>query len=71
MWTRTVDGSNVFSPARSAPATVRPPPNDPIRSLIAEAMKPPSALISTPLIQKEAHTGYSYQQINCLDSIIR
>lgn len=46
-------------------------PSDPIGSLIADAMKPPNALAPAPLVQKEAHTGYSYQQINCLDSIIR
>lgn len=34
-------------------------------------MKPPNVLAPAPLVQKEAHTGYSYQQINCLDSIIR
>lgn len=34
-------------------------------------VKPPKALVPAPLVQKEAPTGYSYQQINCLDSIIR
>lgn len=55
----------------AGPANIRAVPSDPIRSLIADAMKPPSALLPAPLVQKEAHTGYSYQQINCLDSIIR
>lgn len=58
-------------PFCSGPTTVRAVPSDPIRSLIADAMKPPNAFIPAPLVQKEAHTGYSYQQINCLDSIIR
>lgn len=58
-------------PVRSGPANIRAVPSDPIRSLIADAMKPPNALLPAPLLQKEAHTGYSYQQINCLDSIIR
>lgn len=33
--------------------------------------KPPKALVPAPLVQKEPPAGYSYQQINCLDSIIR
>uniref|UniRef100_A0A7N6BZR3 PAS domain-containing protein n=1 Tax=Anabas testudineus TaxID=64144 RepID=A0A7N6BZR3_ANATE len=32
---------------------------------------PPRSLVPAPLVQKEPTTGYSYQQINCLDSIIR
>lgn len=42
-----------------------------MRGLIADAARPPMALVPPPFIQKEAPTGYSYQQINCLDSIIR
>lgn len=45
--------------------------NDPIRGLIADMTKPPKALVPAPLVQKEPPTAYSYQQINCLDSIIR
>lgn len=44
---------------------------DLVRGLIADAARPPKALVPPPFIQKEAPTGYSYQQINCLDSIIR
>lgn len=59
------------SPVCSGPTTIRAVQSDPIRSLIADVMKPSNALVPAPLVQKEAHTGYSYQQINCLDSIIR
>lgn len=45
--------------------------SDPIRGLIEDLMQPPKALVPAPLMQKEPSTGYSYQQINCLDSIIR
>ncbi|KAM7377262.1 hypothetical protein PAMA_013857 [Pampus argenteus] len=45
--------------------------SDPVRGLIADMTKPPKALVPPPLVQKEPPTGYSYQQINCLDSIIR
>lgn len=45
--------------------------SDPIRSLIADMTKPPTPLVPAPLVPKEPPTGYSYQQINCLDSIIR
>lgn len=45
--------------------------SDPVRGLIADMTKPPKTLAPAPLVQKEATTGYSYQQINCLDSIIR
>ncbi|XP_029696686.1 period circadian protein homolog 1b isoform X3 [Takifugu rubripes] len=55
----------------AGPTNVTAVHSDPIRRLIADAMKPPRALAPAPLVQKEAHTGYSYQQINCLDSIIR
>lgn len=58
-------------PFCSGPTSIRALPSDPIRSLIAEAMKPPNTLVPAPFVQKEAHTAYSYQQINCLDSIIR
>lgn len=34
-------------------------------------MKPSNAFVPAPLVPKEVHKGYSYQQINCLDSIIR
>lgn len=45
--------------------------SDPIKGLVADMTKPPAALVPAPLVQKEHPTGYSYQQINCLDSIIR
>ncbi|XP_076580665.1 period circadian protein homolog 1b [Chaetodon auriga] len=75
------NGQQVFIESRN-----RPPPrkntstgptgikhvrSDPVRGLIADLTKPPKALVPAPLVQKEAPTGYSYQQINCLDSIIR
>uniref|UniRef100_A0A671W9I5 Period circadian clock 1b n=1 Tax=Sparus aurata TaxID=8175 RepID=A0A671W9I5_SPAAU len=55
----------------AGPANIRAINSDPIRGLIADLTKPPKALVPAPLVQKEAPTGYSYQQINCLDSIIR
>ncbi|XP_073331670.1 period circadian protein homolog 1b isoform X2 [Pagrus major] len=55
----------------AGPASIRAISSDPIRGLIADLTKPPKALVPAPLVQKEAPTGYSYQQINCLDSIIR
>uniref|UniRef100_A0A667ZK82 Period circadian clock 1b n=1 Tax=Myripristis murdjan TaxID=586833 RepID=A0A667ZK82_9TELE len=76
------NGQQVFIESRN-----RPPPRkhtstgaaastgaistDPIRGLIADMTGPPKALVPTPLIPKEPPTAYSYQQINCLDSIIR
>ncbi|XP_061922071.1 period circadian protein homolog 1b [Entelurus aequoreus] len=45
--------------------------NDPIRGLIADVTKPLKDMVPAPLVQKEPQPGYSYQQINCLDSIIR
>ncbi|XP_069026073.1 period circadian protein homolog 1b [Embiotoca jacksoni] len=51
--------------------SIRPINSDPIRGLIADITKPRKALLPAPLVQKEPPTGYSYQQINCLDSIIR
>lgn len=53
------------------PTNIRTLTSDPVRGLIANVTKPPNAFIPAPLLQKEAPTGYSYQQINCLDSIIR
>ncbi|XP_027143579.1 period circadian protein homolog 1b isoform X1 [Larimichthys crocea] len=55
----------------TGPTNIRAVTSDPIRGLIADLTKPPKALVPAPLVQKEAPTGYSYQQINCLDSIIR
>lgn len=52
-------------------ASVRAIANDPIRGLIAEMTNEPKTIVPAPLVQKESTTGYSYQQINCLDSIIR
>lgn len=45
--------------------------SDPIRDLIADVTQPSKALVPAQLVQKDATTGYSYQQINCLDSIVR
>lgn len=61
---------NIFTPYPGL-TSVRPVAGDPVRGLIADVARPPKALVPAPLIQKEAPTGYSYQQINCLDSIIR
>nr|XP_046235895.1 period circadian protein homolog 1b isoform X2 [Scatophagus argus] len=55
----------------TGPTNIRAVAGDPIRSLITDVTKLPKALVPAPLVQKEAPTGYSYQQINCLDSIIR
>jgi len=55
----------------SGATTVKAISNDPIRGLTAAVTPPPKALVPAPLVQKEPCTGYSYQQINCLDSIIR
>ncbi|XP_034020400.1 period circadian protein homolog 1b isoform X2 [Thalassophryne amazonica] len=72
------NGQQVFIESRN-----RPPPrkqihagaastfSDPVRGLIADMTKPPHTLVPAPLVQKEPPTAYSYQQINCLDSIIR
>lgn len=51
--------------------TVRAVMGEPTRELIADVAKLPRALVPAPFVQKEAPAGYSYQQINCLDSIIR
>ncbi|XP_061664684.1 period circadian protein homolog 1b [Syngnathoides biaculeatus] len=63
-------------PARKNTSTVatsspRATDGDPIGGLVADAIKPPTDLVPAPLVQKEPPPGYSYQQINCLDSIIR
>lgn len=60
-----------LSTLHPGPTNIRAVTSDPIRGLIADLTKPPKALVPAPLVQKEAPTGYSYQQINCLDSIIR
>ncbi|XP_068443432.1 period circadian protein homolog 1b isoform X2 [Clinocottus analis] len=74
-------GQQVFIESRNRPPPRKIPSagttsigaltSDPIRSLIADIAKPAKALAPAPLIPKEPSTGYSYQQINCLDSIIR
>lgn len=51
--------------------SIRAITSDPVRGLIADLTKPLKTLVPAPLVQKEPPTGYSYQQINCLDSIIR
>lgn len=76
------NGQQVFIESRNRPlprkntstgvtSSLRAISSDPVRGLIADMAKPPKALVPAPLVQKEATTGYSYQQINCLDSIIR
>ncbi|CAJ1086157.1 period circadian protein homolog 1b isoform X2 [Xyrichtys novacula] len=76
------NGQQVFIESRNRPpprkntsagaaAGIKALPSDPIRGLIADLTKPPKSLVPTALVQKDPPTGYSYQQINCLDSIIR
>ncbi|XP_012708954.2 period circadian protein homolog 1b isoform X1 [Fundulus heteroclitus] len=75
------NGQQVFIESRNRPpprknsspgaAGVRSANSDPIRSLIEDMTQPPRSLVPAALLQKEPATGYSYQQINCLDSIIR
>uniref|UniRef100_A0A087XZX5 Period circadian clock 1b n=1 Tax=Poecilia formosa TaxID=48698 RepID=A0A087XZX5_POEFO len=75
------NGQQVFIESRNRPlprrnasagaAGVRTINSDPIRDLIADMTQPPSSLVPAALLQKEPSTSYSYQQINCLDSIIR
>ncbi|XP_038150791.1 period circadian protein homolog 1b [Cyprinodon tularosa] len=75
------NGQQVFIESRN-----RPPPrkntcagaagfrtinSDAIRESIADLTQSPRSLVPAALLQKEPSTGYSYQQINCLDSIIR
>lgn len=61
----------LFIPYSGTTTSLRAISSDPIGGLIADMTKPPKALVPPPLVQKEPPTGYSYQQINCLDSIIR
>uniref|UniRef100_A0A672GGX8 PAS domain-containing protein n=1 Tax=Salarias fasciatus TaxID=181472 RepID=A0A672GGX8_SALFA len=75
------NGQQVFIESRNRPpprknfnagaAKLRALNSDPFRGLIVDMTKPPKALVPAPLVQNEPSTGYSYQQINCLDSIIR
>ncbi|MEQ2246786.1 hypothetical protein ILYODFUR_002803 [Ilyodon furcidens] len=75
------NGQQVFIESRNRPlprkntstgaAGVRTINSDPIRGLIAEMTQPPRSLVPAALLQKEPSPCYSYQQINCLDSIIR
>uniref|UniRef100_A0A3B4Z1E8 Period circadian clock 1b n=1 Tax=Seriola lalandi dorsalis TaxID=1841481 RepID=A0A3B4Z1E8_SERLL len=69
------NGQQVFIESRNRPLprknTSTALNSDPIRGLIADMTKPLKALVPAPLVQKEPPTAYSYQQINCLDSIIR
>ena len=44
---------------------------DPIKELIADVAGLPKNPLPTEVAQKEDSSNYSYQQINCLDSIIR
>ncbi|XP_060922576.1 period circadian protein homolog 1b isoform X2 [Limanda limanda] len=74
-------GQQVFIESRNRPmprktlnaatAKMRAINSDPIRGLIADMTKPLQALVPAPIAEKDPPTGYSYQQINCLDSIIR
>ncbi|CAN9509617.1 unnamed protein product [Ophioblennius macclurei] len=75
------NGQQVFIESRNRPIArknvntgatkIRAIDSDPFSSLIVDMTKAPKALVPAPLVQKEPSTGYSYQQINCLDSIIR
>ncbi|KAM4536664.1 period circadian protein homolog 1b isoform 1-T3 [Odontesthes bonariensis] len=75
------NGQQVFIESRNRPpprkntsagaTAVKAISNDPFRGLTADVTPPPKAVVPAPLVQKEPCTGYSYQQINCLDSIIR
>ncbi|KAM9717742.1 period circadian protein homolog 1b isoform 2-T3 [Menidia menidia] len=75
------NGQQVFIESRNRPpprknpgagaANVRAICSDPLRGLAADMTQPPRALVPASLVPKEPTTGYSYQQINCLDSIIR
>lgn len=75
------NGQQVFIESRNRPlprkntstgtAGIRAINSDPIRGLIADMTNPCKSLVPAPLVQKEPSTSYSYQQINCLDSIIR
>ncbi|XP_049612596.1 period circadian protein homolog 1b [Syngnathus scovelli] len=76
------NGQQVFIESRNRPAP-RANPNtvatssprainsEPVRGLIADMTEPLKDFLPAPLVQKESPPGYSYQQINCLDSIIR
>ncbi|XP_054609590.1 period circadian protein homolog 1b [Dunckerocampus dactyliophorus] len=76
------NGQQVFIESRNRPPprkngstattnSLRAIPGDPVRGLIPDMTKPLKDLVPAPLVQKEPPPGYSYQQINCLDSIIR
>ncbi|KAK2899833.1 period circadian protein homolog 1b isoform X1 [Channa argus] len=75
------NGQQVFIESRNRPpprkntsagaTSVRAISSDPIRGLIADMTNPPRSLVPATLVQKEPTNSYSYQQINCLDSIIR
>uniref|UniRef100_UPI0037E91DD9 period circadian protein homolog 1b n=1 Tax=Semicossyphus pulcher TaxID=241346 RepID=UPI0037E91DD9 len=75
------NGQQMFIESRNRPmprknlvagtTSIRAIPSDPIRGLIADLTKPTKALVPAALVQKDPPAGYSYQQINCLDSIIR
>ncbi|XP_051918264.1 period circadian protein homolog 1b [Hippocampus zosterae] len=76
------NGQQVFIESRNRPparkntgtvarSSLRDINSDPIRGLIADMTKPLKDLVPAPLAQKDSPPGYSYQQINCLDSIIR
>lgn len=75
------NGQQVFIESRNRPlprkntstdtVAVRVINSDPVRSLIADMTNPSKSLVPASLVPKEPSTSYSYQQINCLDSIIR
>ncbi|KAM3857773.1 period circadian protein homolog 1b [Diretmus argenteus] len=77
------NGQQVFIESRNRPtprkhnnitasSSFRGVGSDPVRGLIADITHAPhDALVPAPLARKEPPTAYSYQQINCLDSIIR
>ncbi|XP_041635731.1 period circadian protein homolog 1b isoform X2 [Cheilinus undulatus] len=75
------NGQQVFIESRNRPpprkntsagtAGSRAVASNPVRSVIPDLTKAPKALVPAALVQKDPPAGYSYQQINCLDSIIR
>ncbi|XP_037334910.2 period circadian protein homolog 1b isoform X2 [Pungitius pungitius] len=67
-----IESRNRPQPRKATSTGLRAISSDPIRSLIADMTKPPAPLVPAALLPpKDPPTGFSYQQINCLDSIIR
>ncbi|XP_034712585.1 period circadian protein homolog 1b isoform X2 [Etheostoma cragini] len=69
-----IESRNRLPPRKIPPtgtASISAFSSDPVRGFIPDMTIPAKALIPAPLVPTEPPTGYSYQQINCLDSIIR